>query len=142
MGARAAGMELVRGPRHRAQMALLRIRDGTGPKFSRSRRRSHLRFLAPAYRIGSWVSALPDAARECSGALKSDGRRDDVVMGDRDPGRSAAVAAGQGAALTDAALAGISHLGGDEQAMDNGNAPEDKARSGPTDGGEPTIGRA
>ncbi len=45
------------------------------------------RFLAPAYRIGSWVSALPDAARECWGALKSDGRRDDVVMGDRDPGR-------------------------------------------------------
>ena len=24
--------------------------------------------------------------------------------------------------------------------MDNGNTPEDKARSGPTDGGEPTIG--
>ena len=46
------------------------------------------RFLAPAYKIGLWVSRLPEEGRDCWTALKGELDRDDVITGETARGAS------------------------------------------------------
>ncbi len=111
------------------------------------------RFMAPAYKIAAWVSALPGAARDCWIELKGGGDRDDLLtdggVATREPVISGSAAVGGAGASSVNRAPGAnapppSDIGGEEQQMDTQNGSESPAggSSAGANAKEPAASRA